>query len=64
METDEILLQFLNPLLSSVPFYTPWKAQKILSGVIKREYWEEINEQVYQKENREFPIWFPSKKLR
>ena len=56
VETDEILLQFLNPLLSSVPFYTLWKAQKIFSGVIKRGYWEQISEQVYQKEHREFPI--------
>ena len=64
-ETFEILLEFFDLLLPIVPFYyTPWKAQKILSGVIKKEYWEEISEQELQKENKEFPIKFPSKKLR
>ena len=53
-----------GPLLSRAPFYTPWKAQKIFAGVIKREYWEEISEQEYQKKNKEFPTWFPSKQLR
>ena len=64
VKRNKILLQFLDPLLSIVPFHTPWKAQKIFSGVIKREHREEISEQVYQKENREFPICFPSKKPR
>ena len=39
-------------LFPSVPF----------SGVIKREYREEISKQGYQMENREFPRWFLSKK--
>ena len=57
METYEILLDFFDLLLPSVPFYyTLLKAQKILSGVIKREYWEEISEQGLQKENEEFPF--------
>ena len=64
VETDEILLQFFDLLLPSVPFYSHWKAQKIFSVLRKRIYWEEISEWGYQKENREFPIWFPSKKLR
>ena len=64
MEIYEILQQFFDLLLPSVPFYTPWKAQEIFSRVIKKEHWEEISEQEYQKENKEFPIWFPSKKLR
>ena len=33
-----------------------WKTQEI-SGVIKKEHGEEINEEVYQKENREFSIY-------
>ena len=45
METAEILLEVFGPLLRSVPFYTPWKDQEILPGVIKKEYWEEISEQ-------------------
>ena len=48
-ETDEII--FFDPLLHSAPFYTPWKAQITFSAVIKREYWEEISEQGYLKEN-------------
>ena len=30
--------------------------RKVLSGVIKKEYWEEISEQELQKENKVFPI--------
>ena len=57
METDEILLEFFDLLIPSVPFYyTPWNAHKILSGVMKKEYWEEISEQELQKENKEFLI--------
>ena len=44
-------LYFFDPLLHSAPFYTPWKAQITFSAVIKREYWEEISEQGYLKEN-------------
>ena len=40
VETDEFVLQFLDPLLPSIPFYTLWRSQKIFSEVIKREYWE------------------------
>ena len=29
---------------------------------MERKYLEEISENGYQKENRDFPIWFPSKK--
>ena len=64
METYEILLRFFNLHLPIVLSYTTWKAQKIFSGVEKWEYGEEISEQEYLKENKEFPIWFPSKKLR
>ena len=32
--------------------------------MLKLQYWEETSEQGYQKENREFPIKFPFKKLR
>ena len=28
VETEKILLEFLNPLLSSVPFYTPLESSK------------------------------------
>ena len=34
------------------------------SPILKLQYWEETSEQGYQKENREFPIKFPFKKLR
>ena len=64
MERDKLLLYFFDSFLSSVPFHTPWKAQRIFSGVIKREHREEISKEVYEKENREFPISFPSMKLR
>ena len=40
VETDEFVLQFIDPLLPSIPFNTLWRSPKIFSGVPKRKYLE------------------------
>ena len=39
------ILQYLNPLLPNVPFWSPWKREKtrsflMFSGGVKREHWQ------------------------
>ena len=60
VETDKILLWYFNPLLPSVPFYT-LRSKNLFRGH-KKGIFGRNGEQVNQKINSEFPIWFPSKK--
>ena len=64
METDELVLQFLTHFFPVFPFIPSQDLRKSFQGLLKGNFGKEINEKGYQKENKKFSIWFPSKKLR